>query len=217
MRRSTFTGMRDIDIDILNKLDDKKLIEMCEMDQYLYSICNDQVFWQRRVISTYRKYLTLEEMKKGKGDRSWSDYYIEVHKLLKKPHLEYEAAVAMRDGRNDLVTLLKEIKDISITPVVKRSDDFTEEYFVSKYGVRQGSYYLSDVGDQITGNYLDGKKIGKWVTYFRDPYDYSIDEYYNTGMLKSHESWSSDLLLEREIYDESGKPTQLDLWKKQYY
>ena len=232
MRRSTFTGMRDIDIDILNKLDDKKLIEMCEMDQYLYSICNDQVFWQRRVISTYGKYLTLDEMKKGKGDRNWSDYYIEIYKLLKSKNPEYEAAKLLDDPapdyakredlkarRHDLFTLLTQIKKVDVKRVIDEFPGLSRIYYVSVHNgdyIKQGPYIMEQPGEFVKGEYLNGKPIGRWVHDM--PGSYSETTYYDNGVKKSYKHFEDGRgLIEREYYDKEGKPTKLHKWLKDYY
>ena len=67
--KSTLSQIKDVDMEILNNLNDKDLLAFCSTDKYAKSICNDQIFWQRRVISKYGKYLDVNMMRKYKEEK----------------------------------------------------------------------------------------------------------------------------------------------------
>ncbi len=53
---STFTGIRDVDFLILDKLDDESLGRICQTDRYARDVlCADNNFWRRRIISKKTK------------------------------------------------------------------------------------------------------------------------------------------------------------------
>ena len=70
------TGNKDVDRKILNELEDKDLVNVCQTNKKANSLCNDQVFWMNRVFDRFG-YVGGNILRKYKGtDRSWSEYYI---------------------------------------------------------------------------------------------------------------------------------------------
>ena len=79
------TGVKDLDMKILNELDDVDLVKMCQTNRAADSICTDQSFWLNRIMTKF-PYLSLEILNKYKGDQKWSEYYInDLIKALKEP------------------------------------------------------------------------------------------------------------------------------------
>jgi hypothetical protein len=77
-----FTGIRDVDLEILSKLDDSELGKMCGTDKYFRNLCKNDDFWRNRTIKRFGKYLgTVEEIneyrKKAKIP-TWRLYYISL-------------------------------------------------------------------------------------------------------------------------------------------
>ena len=219
--KSTFTGIRDLDIEILNRLEDKDLISFCAADKYAKTICDSETFWSRRTIEKYGKYLSLDFMKKFKNNKTWAEYYVEVTKILNSATPEHEAARALENGRSDIVELLKRIKHIHVEYVEIMQEDLYESYFLTRkegdmYLRKQGKYVMESDNERMEGQYLNGFKIGKWFSMERDG-TYAVNQYYNNGFLKSHELWHGNTLLEREYYDKNGEPILRTLWVKQYF
>jgi hypothetical protein len=49
-----FTGVKDTDLEILMRLDDRSLLNTCSIENvYLKRICNDESFWKRRFVSRF--------------------------------------------------------------------------------------------------------------------------------------------------------------------
>ena len=69
------TGIKDLDHIILNKLDDKDLVNVCQTNKKADEICNDQAFWLNRIKTKFPE-LTMDMLNKYKRGRTWSDYYI---------------------------------------------------------------------------------------------------------------------------------------------
>jgi len=66
---------KDVQIEILNKMDDKTLINFCHINSETLNFCNtNQQFWLNRIISKFN--IPLEVLNQYKRDRSWSRYYI---------------------------------------------------------------------------------------------------------------------------------------------
>ncbi len=70
------TGNKDVDRKILNNLEDKDLVNLCQVNKKAQSLCNDQVFWMNRVFLKFG-YVGGDVLRTNKGtDRTWSEYYI---------------------------------------------------------------------------------------------------------------------------------------------
>lgn len=222
---SSLTGIKDVDINILNNLEDKDLVSYCETHQYAKSICNDQSFWQRRTISKYGEQLDVEMMRKNKGDIKWSDYYIELNRIVKSKYGEYELAKAMENGREDIVKLLKD-KGIVVRFITETyTDGGKDETYQSRTGAVpeiQGKYIAYSPSGQIEseGEMFYGKRIGKWLRYYEDGKINTIENYklkingqdikglidgeqlvYNKkGKLKIRELFKDGLVVKREFF-----------------
>lgn len=70
------TGNKDLDLKILGELEDKDLVNICQVNKRADEICKDQSFWLNRIMLKF-PYLSLDMLNKYKHDRSWSQYYIE--------------------------------------------------------------------------------------------------------------------------------------------
>ncbi len=98
------TGNKDVDRKILNNLEDKDLVKFCMVDKKAQSLCNDQVFWMNRVFDRFG-YVGGDVLRKSKGDRDWSEYYIQdLRKINKSNALEYLIS-GSRKGRLDHVII----------------------------------------------------------------------------------------------------------------
>ena len=65
----SLTGIRDVDIEILLNLTDSELPQVCAVNKYVNSICEDDKFWYRRIINKISKVKEYNFSKvKGLGD-----------------------------------------------------------------------------------------------------------------------------------------------------
>ncbi len=99
------TGNKDVDRKILNNLEDKDLVNVCQTNKKAYSLCNDQVFWMNRVFNKFN-YVGGDILRTNKGkDRSWSEYYIQdLQKINKNNAVGYLYSGSER-GRLDHVII----------------------------------------------------------------------------------------------------------------
>lgn len=98
------TGIKDLDYKILNDLEDRDLVNICQTSKKADQICTDQMFWLNRIMVKY-PYIPLDILNKYKHGRDWSGYYI---KDLRKANMENPDELllrAVREGRNDLVLM----------------------------------------------------------------------------------------------------------------
>ena len=70
------TSQKDINEKVLLYLPDKDLVKWCEVNKKANEICKSDNFWFKRVTSLF-PYIPIDILRKYKGNRSWSEYYIE--------------------------------------------------------------------------------------------------------------------------------------------
>lgn len=66
---SNLSGIRDVDREILSKLDDKELLNFCQIDRYSWNSVCDDAFLRRRLIA---KYPEIEKEKRE--NESWKRF-----------------------------------------------------------------------------------------------------------------------------------------------
>ncbi|GAG48290.1 unnamed protein product, partial [marine sediment metagenome] len=94
-----FSGIPDVDMQILEKLPDKDLGQVCQTSKYVQSLCQNETFWHQRFIANFSKYYSnnIDLILKYKGNTSWRNYYIMIVDLAGK--------TSLNTNRMDLVTL----------------------------------------------------------------------------------------------------------------
>jgi len=103
----SLTGIKEVDYKILNELDDKSLVNFCSADKRADEYCNDQVFWMNRILTLF-PYLDLDILRRYKGDRSWSEYYIlDLRKVLNS-RSPLDDKKSITDNRLDHIKILVE-------------------------------------------------------------------------------------------------------------
>ncbi len=102
------TGNKDVDRKILNKLDDKDLVNVCQTNKKAESLCNDQVFWMNRVFNRFPE-VKGDILRKFKGTRSWSEYYIQDLRKINKTNAEEYLESGSKEGRITQVAIALEL------------------------------------------------------------------------------------------------------------
>ncbi len=99
-----FTGVKDTDRIILNKLNDKDLLSICSTNKSWRNFCNtDQTFWMNRIYNKF-PYLSSDIINKYRNDKTWSEYYIDLRRINKN-HKQQRLYDASKNGRLDLVMI----------------------------------------------------------------------------------------------------------------
>jgi hypothetical protein len=78
-RKRILSGIRDLDLEILNNLEDKDLFNFCLSNVEAGELCRDDNFWRKRF---YKRYISLfyddqefiEKIKSGK----WKTFYLKI-------------------------------------------------------------------------------------------------------------------------------------------
>ncbi len=99
------TGNKDVDRKILNELEDKDLVNLCQTNKKAHTLCNDQVFWMNRVFQKFG-YVGGDVLRTNKGtDRSWSEYYIQDLRKINKDNADKYLMSGSKNNRLDHVII----------------------------------------------------------------------------------------------------------------
>ncbi len=98
------TGNKDVDRKILNELEDEDLVNVCQTNKKVQSLCNDQVFWMNRVFLRFG-YVGGDILRKNKKDRSWSEYYIKDLRKINSTNADNKLMKGSRNGKLDHVII----------------------------------------------------------------------------------------------------------------
>jgi hypothetical protein len=150
-----FTGIKDIDLEILSKLDDSEIGKLCSTNKYFRNLCKDDVFWRNRTIKRFGKYLgnaeTLNTYRNQYNIPTWRLYYISLIDFLDRDYF--------KNDRKDLLKLhtLKEKNNNNFEEQLldnydkyKWKEILKEELFdPNKFG------YISELEDEDRKEYLE--------------------------------------------------------------
>ena len=105
-----FPKVKDVNLEILQKMSDRELGRICSTDKYFRELCKNEDFWRNRTVSKFGKYLgNIDEINKFRtqyGFNTWRNYYISIVDFLEKV---YSSNVNQRNDREDLRILDDEI------------------------------------------------------------------------------------------------------------
>ena len=84
-----FSNIKDVDLTILIELNDHDLLSSCLTNKYVYSICQDDSFWRKRLIKRFGesylkyKFLYFKEPSQKAGSQehkepTWKEYYMQI-------------------------------------------------------------------------------------------------------------------------------------------
>ena len=99
---SGLTGVRDLDLKILQNLDDRELPIVCTTNKYVRDLCNDENFWLNRLVA--RMGYSLSEIKKLKGSFKYKDIYRYIY-------LNEEQKGIMKAAERDHIYLFKYLEN----------------------------------------------------------------------------------------------------------
>jgi hypothetical protein len=115
---STLTGIKDIDLQIIQKLNDNELTKVCSVNKYINSLCDEEKFWLERILINF-KILNSQESKKMKLFLAFS--YKELYKFLKTFPIVLKNVAFPEEllTREEIITILK--KENVINQIIEKS------------------------------------------------------------------------------------------------
>jgi hypothetical protein len=104
----SFTRIKDLDLEILSKMNDRELGRVCSTDTYFRKLCKNDDFWRNRTTKRFGKYFgDLIYHFQDTQIPTWREYYVLLVDFLEKV---YTRQILRLGGRRDLQLLLGMIK-----------------------------------------------------------------------------------------------------------
>lgn len=144
-----FTGIsKDTDIEALLYLDDQDIARVCQANQYMRDLCNNNEDFWRKLIQVRFPYIPMEVLNKYKGDRSWSEYYIRDLRPVNISLTPTQDLVgAAEEGRLDHVMIL-----VNNGAVINQYGDSISLLKAADRGYSDIVRYLVENGADVTKN-----------------------------------------------------------------
>ena len=140
MSQNLLTGIRDVDREILNKLDDREFLHLCSLNQtYYINVCDDNYF-KRRTEARYPETIFYKREK-----TNWKKHYLTVVKYISLLETDFDYQYKSTDHSPELLydarsTYFSErgyhIFDINDTLIIAIKDD---NYRLVDYLIKQGT------------------------------------------------------------------------------
>jgi hypothetical protein len=146
-------GIKDIDFEILNYLNDKDLLSMALVCKKASNLLCEETFWMRRVFDLFRGTKTREAIQEFKEQMNgWKEYYVDLAIRLRTRCPCFVSAVALDDKRYDIAHLLETVNGAEP---------------VDRFETRKGGYfYARRFSKRRKGPWY--KKNGKECKVFRN-------------------------------------------------
>lgn len=119
---SQLSGIKDVDREILNKLDDKDLLIACSIDKYTWKNVCDDAFLKRRLLAKYPK---IEQFKKE--NESWKAFFLRVITYISlmrekfRRYKNYDYIELFKDYKTNINLILNETSKLGELNYVKWS------------------------------------------------------------------------------------------------
>ena len=145
------TGIRDLDREIVNKLSDKDLLQMCLLNKtYSERVCDDSYF-QLRTENGFPETIQYKE------NKSWKNHYLNIVKYIDLLQTEFQYDYKLEDKSPELLYLAKQL--------VPKYYSYNKENalnFASLKGKLLVVKYLVENGADIT--HLNNEAV-RWASY----------------------------------------------------
>lgn len=77
-----FTGIKDLDSELMLHMEDREFIVTCKLNKYFYEICKDDYLFKKKLELVYPQLVTNSSLQKYKLESSWRQYYSDVIKTI---------------------------------------------------------------------------------------------------------------------------------------
>ena len=190
--RNKLTGIRDLDYMILNRLSDKDLLAVCQVNKEVNKLCNDDKYWQQRIkyifdvesnnlielknfleIDTWREMYNflsdrfiLERNKRAKYDEEFLEDPQEYYKHTRIISDEYVLPIELANFIAKSYQVIKYTDFIHETLDNINAKEFPE-WINKRLFMRQYKFLLMQEPSSLKGNAKDVKnKLSAQFNYF---------------------------------------------------
>lgn len=160
------TGNKNVDLLILEKYlhDIQDLDNFCEnSNDYIKSLCDDQLMWKRKVYNNYQNY--IDPLKYKSINITWREYYTWLYKMVNSDIKTFIEAV--RNNRMDVVKILLSTRKDEITDLIGNSPDIPLGLNPEDMGYPTQTVFYRFILDKNTSKSKIVTSGNKWWTYYK--------------------------------------------------
>lgn len=145
MERS-LTGIKDLNLEIMDKFDDKTLLSYCVSHKYANNLCNNEIFWEKRSLKRFDDTVIQNRPR----NTSWRKFYIQNSYWIGKLEEDYDFVSDKFYGSPreyyGIISNYLDRLDPNISSYDKKQ---LEEYYGSDFGSKD---YIIDVYNSLLKN-----------------------------------------------------------------
>ena len=164
----SFTPIKDVNLEIMSKMDDKTLLNVCATNKYGRELCRNESFWRNRFLQKYGEMAAKRKPEK----RSWKNHYMRIIIDIGK---------WSRDPPRILASILWSVNGIkhsrymqtfeNVTPLLDEPESFLNAFYLMDLGPyfnhKTAFQFLTEKSKEINSgiyggilytDYLDSRK-----------------------------------------------------------
>ena len=113
--RTGLSGYPETDLIILSNLTDEELTNVCAVNKYVNSVCQDDNFWARRTVAKFGKFLgDVDSIRQYIPEKNtWKDYYLWLS-AMQNADSRLVHQLALLHQRDDLLLVLGDLPHLRI-------------------------------------------------------------------------------------------------------
>jgi hypothetical protein len=216
-------GNKDLDYEILYKLDDYDLGNMCKVNKYMKELCKSDIFWLNRTVKKFLPiFKTLVEMKEYKNHyqndcnfSNWKSYYIDLIKFMKVCYQGNHISFFRKDHyliffniKQQTENLYRKILDFLNNETFKGFTELENQEF--KNWLKGDFIHLNSLFQGIINNDKKKVRLSILLTFFEIS-NFSINEYSVNSFLEFYKKKGAKMLLKRKNNEKIRKKILYDI------
>lgn len=162
----SFTPIKDVNLEIMSKMDDDTLLSVCATNRYGRELCRNEGFWHKRFLQKYGE--MAAKWKPAK--RSWKNHYmkviIDINSYPVPPHI---LSRVIWDPRGAEYSTFVSASGTQLSPFLKADERFLNAFYLMDLGPyfnHQTAHQVLEQKASQTKSRVNGKNI--FMTYRLD-------------------------------------------------
>ena len=163
----SFTPIKDVNLEIMSKMDDETLLSVCATNKYAKELCQNESFWRNRFVGKYGEMAA----KHKPATRSWKNHYmqviIDISKWEDPPEILHYVTWDPRGARYSTHTdLAGRMHVFSFAP-----ESFRNAFYLMDLGPyfdHKTAYQIFDEEAKRTNSTIDFTNLEKYYKYLED-------------------------------------------------
>ena len=143
--RTGITGIKDTDFIILSNLNDRDVVNMCQVNRYSRELCNNENFWMNRTIKRFARFSKSIKQDRVNLNLKWKEFYIKLVNITKYFYNFYNSDFYnIVPNRTNIIEIIFPDTEYSLS--MHLFDNIGEIFLSNRFGL---SYIIEDEKDLV--------------------------------------------------------------------